>query len=81
MHDIGTLTIENVSYKVKNCEKVGKCVFHYLEESLPKSKDHYIGVKINGEIDYQRRSQLRSHHTGTHIVFASCREYLGPHIW
>jgi alanyl-tRNA synthetase len=28
-----------------------------------------------------RRSQLRAHHTGTHIVFASCRKVLGPHVW
>lgn len=25
--------------------------------------------------------QLQAHHTGTHIIFASCKKVLGPHIW
>lgn len=28
-----------------------------------------------------RRVQLLAHHTGTHVMFASCRRVLGPHIW
>lgn len=28
-----------------------------------------------------RRRQLAAHHTGTHIIFAACRNVLGPHIW
>ena len=36
-------------------------------------------VKVT--IDEDRRKQLQAHHTGTHIVFASCRKVLGPHVW
>lgn len=32
-------------------------------------------------MDRARRTQLRAHHTGTHIIFASCRKVLGPHVW
>lgn len=39
------------------------------------------GMAVHGEIDWARRTQLMSHHTGTHVVFAACRQALGPHIW
>jgi len=32
-------------------------------------------------VDKARRHQLRNHHTATHIIFASCRKVLGPHVW
>ena len=37
--------------------------------------------KVTGHIDEKRRAQLQAHHTGTHIIFASCRKILGPHVW
>lgn len=40
-----------------------------------------IGAQVSGLVDLNRRVQLQAHHTGTHIVFASCRKVLGPHIW
>lgn len=39
------------------------------------------GSDVECTIDRQRRSQLRAHHTGTHIIFAACRKVLGPHVW
>lgn len=39
------------------------------------------GRKVTGLVDKERRAQLQAHHTGTHLVFASCRNVLGPHIW
>jgi alanyl-tRNA synthetase len=41
----------------------------------------FKGKKVDVTVDADRRRQLQSHHTGTHIVFASCRKVLGPHIW
>jgi alanyl-tRNA synthetase len=66
---------------VVNAEKVGKCVLHILSEELPLDKDTYIGKAVTGTIDEARRQQLRAHHSGTHVVFASCRKVLGPHVW
>ena len=70
-----------MDYKVVNCEKVGKCVLHILNEPLPKATDAYIGKDVIGVVDIERRNILRNHHTATHIVFAACRKVLGPHVW
>lgn len=63
-----------------NAEKVGKVVLHILDREIP-NWETIKGRKVHVKIDWERRSQLRAHHTGTHIVFASCRKVLGPHVW
>jgi len=49
----------------------------------PKTGD--IGLKVGDvvdcRLDNKRRIQLMQHHTATHIVNASARETLGPHVW
>ena len=40
-----------------------------------------VGKHVKGLVNEERRTQLQAHHTGTHIVLASCRRILGPHIW
>jgi len=81
-NDVGSLQIDGESYQVLNCEKVGKCVLHILDRPLPNEDiSHYKGLDVTGSIDEERRRQLRNHHTATHIVFASCRKVLGPHVW
>lgn len=82
-NDIGQMIIDGVTYQVVAVEKVGKCVLHFLDKPLPaeKPKSDYIKMKVKGTVDMQRRKMLKAHHTGTHIVFASCRKVLGPHVW
>lgn len=63
-----------------NAEKVGKVVLHILDRELP-NWETLKGKSVHVCIDQARRQQLRAHHTGTHIVFASCRKVLGPHVW
>ena len=79
--DHGTLTINDIEYKVVDCIKVGKCAVHILDKELPGDKKDYIGKEISGKIDIERRKQLMSHHTATHIVSAACKRVLGPHVW
>jgi len=38
-------------------------------------------VKVKCQVNRERRHLLRNHHTATHIIFASCRNVLGPHVW
>lgn len=43
-NDIGIMTIDGEKYDVVNVEKVGKCVLHILDRSLPNpDNSHYIG--------------------------------------
>ena len=78
VHDTGVLKIGDKSYHVINVEKVGKCFLHYLDQEVD---ENIIGKEVQGEINEERRSILRSFHTGTHIIFAASRRVLGPHIW
>lgn len=77
--DLGTLTINNIVYNVTNCEKVGRCAVHMLDREVPDTITE--GTSVIGQIDTHRRTQLKAHHTATHIIFSACRQVLGPHVW
>lgn len=80
-HDTGKMTIEGMGeVNVVNVIKVGKCVLHQISSDVPDDFE-IVGSQVSGIVDFNRRVQLQAHHTGTHIVFASCRKVLGPHIW
>lgn len=82
-HDTATLKIIGCAgeYKVVDAIKVGKCVLHILDRPLEGYIEMFKGKQVHVKIDWERRKQLQSHHTGTHIVFAACRNVLGPHVW
>lgn len=84
-HDTGSITIEGFAepFNVIEVTKVGKAVLHLVDREIPSEGENsdIIGRKVSGHVDEKRRSQLQAHHTGTHIVFAACRNVLGPHIW
>lgn len=79
VHDTGLLKIGEEQFTVMNVDKVGKCFLHYLDRAVDPEK--VMGLEVVGEINEERRSILRSFHTGTHIIFAAARRVLGPHIW
>lgn len=81
MHDTGKMQIEGLgAVDVVDVIKVGKCVLHQISKEVPEDME-LVGKAVSGEVDLARRTQLLAHHTGTHIVFASCKKILGPHIW
>jgi alanyl-tRNA synthetase len=81
VHDTGKLWIGQDEYEIYNVEKVGRSVLHLVNPALPGDKQDYLGKDVKCKVDESRRNQLRSNHTGTHIVFAACRQVLGPHVW
>jgi alanyl-tRNA synthetase len=82
-HDDGQMWIDGAEYEVVDVLKVGPCVLHVLNPPLPSAAnyDSYKGREVRGLVNVERRSQLRNNHTATHIVYASCRKVLGPHVW
>jgi alanyl-tRNA synthetase len=65
------------SKRVKYVQKVGKVILHDLEDVSGIKP----GQTVDCRLDDKRRIQLMQHHTATHIVNASARKTLGPHIW
>lgn len=63
--------------KVVNVFKNGNFIVHEL--SKPGSIQE--GATVNGKIDWEKRQILKRHHTATHVLNASARQILGPHIW
>lgn len=79
-NDVGEIWVGEEKFDVVNVERVGKSILHILDRGI-EDPTAYKGKTVKCKVDKDRRSQLRSHHTGTHIVFASCRRVLGPHVW
>jgi alanyl-tRNA synthetase len=63
--------------KVVDVFKHGNFIVHVL--SKPGSIQE--GATVSGEINWEKRQILRRHHTATHVLNASARQILGPHIW
>ncbi len=73
--DIGWLVWEGGRVRVTYTVKSGDVVVHRVEGEVP------VGARVKGVIDWERRRRLMVHHTSTHIILASLREVLGPHVW
>jgi alanyl-tRNA synthetase len=71
--DTGTIN----GIRVVNVLKHGNIIIHEMSRPVDLEK----GVTVNGEIDWEKRQALMRHHTATHVLNASAREILGPHIW
>ena len=59
LNDEGVLKIDGIEYKVINCEKVGKCVLHILDNLLPLENSQYIGKTIIASVDIERRLDIK----------------------
>lgn len=71
--DTGTINGD----KVVNVLKNGNYILHELSKPSGILED----ATINGKIDWEKRQILMRHHTATHLLNASARQILGPHIW
>jgi misacylated tRNA(Ala) deacylase len=61
--DVGTLCAHGQTWDVTALKKVGGQVVHFIAGDLP-----VVGMKVTGEIDWDRRYKLMRTHTAMHIL-------------
>jgi alanyl-tRNA synthetase len=73
--DTGILTIGEESVRVLDTRKSAGVYYHIVDGVLSSSTG-----KVTAMVDAGRRSQIRKHHTATHLMHAALRERLGNHV-
>lgn len=63
--DSGTLSTQDITYRVSRSKKEGENIIHFIEGDSPLPAS---GAKVSGEIDWDRRYQLMRTHTAMHIL-------------
>ncbi len=74
--DTGSLQVGRKSFEVVDVQKADGVIFHKV---VPRGLR--AGQKVRGRIDWEKRSSLMRHHTGTHILLGAARRVLGEHVW
>jgi len=73
--DTGTLVLNEAVYRVADTQyDDAKRCRHILETPLPEGS---IGARIDGHVDFARRRDMMSQHTGQHLLSAVFNQLLG----
>ncbi|MBI4393720.1 MAG: alanine--tRNA ligase [Euryarchaeota archaeon] len=76
--DHGFLSTADAMAEVKDVQIRDGVVVHTIE---PKNAKVRRGEVVRGRVDWGRRTSHTRHHSATHILLASTRRVLGPHVW
>ncbi len=74
--DTGTLEIEGERYRVKDVQRVGNLIVHFVDRPVTAS----AGARVLAKVDARRRQEIRTHHSATHILHEALRRVLGSHV-
>lgn len=77
--DVGAISVDGTVVNINYAEKVNNVVLHHIDEDV--DLDNFVGKKVEGKIDWNRRITLARHHSATHLIVAAARKILGEHIW
>lgn len=77
--DVGAISVDGTVVNINYAEKVNNVVLHHVDGDV--DLDNFVGKKVEGKIDWNRRITLARHHSATHLIVAAARKILGEHIW
>ena len=63
--------------KILDVQKFSHIVVHKVDDIKPFK----VGQLVNGKVNWDRRLQLRRHHTSIHILNGAVKKVLGKHAW
>jgi misacylated tRNA(Ala) deacylase len=64
-YDLGTLTVEGVTYPVEKVKKQGEDILHFLGGDAPLPS---LGGTAHGTLDWTRRYELMRTHSALHVL-------------
>lgn len=77
--DTGVLTGEGgVKFRVTDTQK--KLGDFFVHVGRLESGELKVGTALQLEVDHNRRSSIRAHHSATHLIHEALRQVLGDHI-
>jgi alanyl-tRNA synthetase len=75
--DEGWLTFNGVKIAVVDTQKIGKVIFHKINDDAPFKE----GVTVKCSLNWEKRYSLMKAHTVTHLINGAARRVLGNHVW
>ncbi len=73
--DTGYFQVGSKKIEVLDVYKEGKAIIHKLSDPIAK------GTRVHGFVNGQRRRQLMTHHSATHLLLGTLRKVLGEQVW
>jgi alanyl-tRNA synthetase len=76
--DTGLMTADGVRFRVTDTQKKGGDLFVHIgvvEQGALKP-----GLALTLQVDHERRSDIRRHHSATHLLHEALRQVLGDHV-
>ncbi len=76
--DTGILTAANTHVAIRDTQKkIGDLIIHLGHLDAGSLT---VGQSIHAAIDHARRTDIRAHHSATHLLHEALRRALGPHV-
>ncbi|MEL7228610.1 MAG: alanine--tRNA ligase [Pseudomonadota bacterium] len=78
MGDAGTFTADETLVAISDTKKKADGLFVHFGKVTSGTLS--LGRGVVAQVDHERRSKLRSNHSGTHLLHEALRETLGDHV-